>query len=477
VADGGTENRTVTEERSTPEIRRRTLAVGLVLSTSLVAFEVTSVLTALPTISDELDGDSLYGATLAAYMLANLVGLVAAGERVDRHGPRRPFVVCIAIFVVGLLLAGIANDMWVVLVGRVVQGLGAGGLAPISFALIAKMWSNEERSRILAWVSAGWVLPSLAAPGLAGWITNEVDWRWVFVGIAPLALVTATIVLSALGSTTAVPTTADPTTDAPRVRGSRVPSAFRLALGVGAIIAGVQSPHLWFAIVCTIVGVIIGVPAFRRLMPSGVLRARPGLAAILACRTLATAAFLGADSFIPLAADRIHGESATVQGFVIIGAALAWSLGSAVSSRRSGSSTLVGSSRLGFALLMIGLIGVLPVLSPNWSLLAVFFTWSVAGLGMGFLFVPTSAAALDYADSGSEGIVGSQINLADNVGFALMGGLGGATVAASDRTQWPLSHALASNLILGILLAMVGLLLARRITRRPSSGIMSHGVN
>jgi MFS family permease len=128
-------------------------------------------------------------------------------------------------------------------------------------------------------------------------------------------------------------------------------------------------------------------------------------------------------------------------------------------------------------LLMIGLIGVLPVLSPNWSLLAVFFTWSVAGLGMGFLFVPTSAAALDYADSGSEGIVGSQINLADNVGFALMGGLGGATVAASDRTQWPLSHALASNLILGILLAMVGLLLARRITRRPSSGIMSHGVN
>jgi hypothetical protein len=58
-----------------------------------------------------------------------------------------------------------------------------------------------------------------------------------------------------------------------------------------------------------------------------------------------------------------------------------------------------------------------------------------------------------------------------------MGGLGGATVAASDRTQWPLSHALASNLLLAILFALVGLVLARGISRRPSSGIMSHGDN
>jgi MFS family permease len=463
----------VTDAHVTDSVHRRTLAVGLVLSTSLVAFEVTSVLTALPTISDELDGDSLYGATLAAYMLANLVGLVASGEQADRHGPRRPFIVCITVFVIGLVVAGIANDMVIVLLGRIVQGAGAGGLAPITFALIGRVWPADGRATILAWVSAGWVLPSLVAPGLAGWITNEIDWRWVFIGIAPLAIITALVVVSAMGS---LPI--DPHLSSARDRSSRVPLALGLALGVGLVIGGVQSPDAAVAVVSTAVGVTVAMTSFRRLMPPGTLRARPGLPAILACRSLATAAFLGADSFIPLAADRIHGASATVQGFVIIGAALAWSVGSALSSRRdSPERDLARTSRGGFLLLIIGLAGVLPVLSADWSLLTTFFTWCIAGLGMGLLFVPTSAAALEYADSGTEGTIGSQINLADNVGFALMGGLGGATVAASDRTQWPLSHALASNLIMAILFGFLGLLLARRISRRGSSGNMAHADN
>ena len=473
MAVGGPKQPPVTDAHVTDSVHRRTLAVGLVLSTSLVAFEVTSVLTALPTISDELDGDSLYGATLAAYMLANLVGLVASGEQADRHGPRRPFIVCITVFVIGLVVAGIANDMVMVLLGRIVQGAGAGGLAPITFALIGRVWPVDGRATILAWVSAGWVLPSLVAPGLAGWITNEIDWRWVFIGIAPLAIITALVVVSAMGS---LPI--DPHLSSARDRSSRVPRALGLALGVGLVIGGIQSPDVAVAVVSTAVGITVAMTSFRRLMPPGTLRARPGLPAILACRSLATAAFLGADSFIPLAADRIHGASATVQGFVIIGAALAWSVGSALSSRHdSPERDLSRTSRVGFLLLIVGLAGVLPVLSADWSLLTTFFTWCIAGLGMGLLFVPTSTAALEYADSGTEGTIGSQINLADNVGFALMGGLGGATVAASDRTQWPLSHALASNLIMAILFGFLGLLLARHISRRGSSGNMAHADN
>jgi len=473
VAVGGTGQSPVTDAHITNPVHRRTLAVGLVLSTSLVAFEVTSVLTALPTISEELDGDSLYGATLAAYMLANLVGLVASGEQADRLGPRRPFIACITVFVIGLVVAGTANDMLIVLLGRIIQGAGAGGLAPITYALIGKIWPADNRASILAWVSAGWVLPSLIAPGIAGWITGVADWRWVFIGIAPLAIVTALVVVSAMGS---LPT--DPHLTSTRDRSSQVPLAVGLAVGVGLIIAGVQSPVASFAVASTAVGSFIGVASYRRLMPPGVLRARRGLPAILACRSLATAAFLGADSFIPLAADRIHGASATAQGFVIIGAALAWSVGSAFSSRRDSlEHDLVRSSRAGFFLLVVGLAGVVPVLSADWSLSITFFTWSIAGLGMGLLFVPTSAAALEYSDSGTEGAIGSQINLADNVGFALMGGFGGATVAASDRTQWPLSHALASNLIMAMLFGFLGLLLARRVSRRGSSGNIAHAEN
>ncbi|MEI7548530.1 MAG: MFS transporter, partial [Actinomycetota bacterium] len=78
---------------------QRLLATGLVLAITLVAFEVTAVITALPTITDQLGGDSLYGAALAVYMLANVIALVVAGELADRKGPALPFVISIVVFV------------------------------------------------------------------------------------------------------------------------------------------------------------------------------------------------------------------------------------------------------------------------------------------------------------------------------------------------------------------------------------------
>ena len=66
--------------------QQRLLAIGLVLGVMMVAFEITAVLTALPTITDQLHGDSLYGVALACYTLANLVALVSTGELTDRFG-------------------------------------------------------------------------------------------------------------------------------------------------------------------------------------------------------------------------------------------------------------------------------------------------------------------------------------------------------------------------------------------------------
>jgi MFS family permease len=304
--------------------RRRALAIGLVSSTSLVAFETTSLLTALPTIADDLVGDSLYGATLSAYMLASIVGLVSAGERADRSGPRAPFVVCIAIFLFGLVVASLAPSMTLVLVGRILQGVGAGGIAPITFVIIKRVWPEDQRSRIFAWVSAGWVLPSLIAPGLAGYVTRAFGWRWVFIGIAPIALATAVLSVSAMGSLRST----DESKAHAQTQKSRLPQAILLTAGVAFFIAGLQTKFVLLAIAFIGLGLILAIPNFNKLMPPDIWRAKRGLSAILACRMLATAAFLSIDSFVPLAADRIHGASATIQGFVIIGAALESGFGS-----------------------------------------------------------------------------------------------------------------------------------------------------
>lgn len=445
---------------------RGALAVGLVLATTLIAFEVTAVITALPTVSDELGGDSLYGATLAAYTLANIVSLVAVGNLIDSRGPRVPYAVSLSLFSVGLVIAAIAPSMWVVLAGRLVQGIGSGGLVPVAYAVINRLWATHEQARIFAWVSAGWVLPSLIAPGLAGWMTNTFGWRWVFVSVLPLVLATAVLALPPMRDPALTGSGAHSDADNRR----RLMHAIRLAGGIGALAIGLQSSVLLIGIPVAIVGGVVGFRSWRQLSLPGVARASRGLAAIVACRMLATSAFLGVDSFVPLAADRIHGASASVQGFVIIGAAVTWSIGSAIVSKMPGLRPH-RSAMVGFGFIALGIATTSLVVDSSWPLPITFATWCFAGLGMGLLFVPTSVAAMTHAEPGRDGAVASQVNLADSIGFSLMGGLGGASVAIADRGAWTLRTALVVNFSVALALAIVGALLAHRI--RPSSSTVA----
>lgn len=443
---------------------RRVLAVGLVLATTLIAFEVTAVITALPTVSDELGGDSLYGATLAAYTLANIVSLVAVGGLIDSRGPRLPYAVSLATFSIGLLIAAVAPSMWMVLVGRLVQGIGSGGLVPVSYAVINRLWASHEQARIFAWVSAGWVLPSLMAPGLAGWITNAIGWRWVFLSVLPLVAATTAMVVPALSNPALIGSgTRSVATDRRRVLHATV-----LAAGIGSLAIGLQSSNVVVAIPLAVVGAIGAFRSWRRLSPTGVTRAARGLPAIITCRILATAAFLGVDSFVPLAADRIHGASATVQGFVIIGAAVTWSIGSAIVSKMP-SLRPQRAAMTGFVFIGLGIATTSLVVEASWPLSATFLTWCLAGFGMGLLFVPTSVAAMSHADEGGDGVVASQVNLADSIGFSLMGGLGGASVAIADRGTWDLRSSLLLNFAAALALAVCGLLLAHRIRSRAGT--------
>ena len=434
---------------------QRLLAAGLVLGVTLVAFEITSVITALPTITDELGGDSLYGAALAVYTLANLVSLVMAGELADRKGPALPYMISIAVFVVGLLVAGAAPSMVWIVVGRALQGIGTGAFAPIAYALVTRAFPTDRQPMMYAYLSAGWVLPSLFAPAIAGWITDTVGWHWVFLGLVPAAL--------AVGALTVRPMMQYPPIPGER-RPTRVPVAFGAAIGIGAVVTGLQFANMLALVMTTVAGGALAIPSLRHLFPRGVLAARAGLAAVVACRVLATATFGGIDGFVPLAADRIHGARPLVQGFVIIGAALAWTVGQWLRAKQPDTDP-ARAVRQGFAVMALGVALVVPVLWAAWPLWAIFLGWSVGGFGMGLLFNPTTVAAMTYAEPGREGEVSSQVTLADSVGFSLIGGIGGASVAVADRTAFSLTGALATNFAIALVVALLGIVAAGRVRR------------
>jgi MFS family permease len=439
----------------------RLLAFGLFLTVTIAAFEVTAVITALPTIVDDIDGASLYGATIAANLLASIVAIVASGEYADRIGPAKPYAIAATVFVAGLLVAGSATTMPIVVLGRVLQGLGAGGFATLPYVVIRRVFAESEQPKMYAVLSAGWVLPSLIAPLIAGWLTEQFSWRWVFLSMVPLAIVVSAMVVAQLRRLPPVEQ-ADGDVRAP----SRIPQALRLSVGSGMVLAGLPQARWWLALVLIGAGVLVAASPMRTLWPAGWTRAKPGLAAAVAARMCATAAFGGVDGFIPLAAERVHGVGATAQGFVIIGAALTWTLGQVFAAKNADKIAPTKLIRVGFGLLALGAVLVMPVVLSSTPLWATFAAWSVGGLGMGLLFNPTTVVALSSVDEAESGRASSQLSMADSIGFASTSALGGALVAASERDVFSLQTALIGSFAITVAITIVGIIAGRGVHQR-----------
>jgi hypothetical protein len=105
------------------------------------------------------------------------------------------------------------------------------------------------------------------------------------------------------------------------------------------------------------------------------------------------------------------------------------------------------------------------VLWSGWPLWVTFLSWPVGGLGMGILFNPTTLAAMSFAEPGREGTVSGQTHFADALGFSLMGGIGGATIAIADRTSLGLRPAIGINFSLAVGCAVLGLIASRGVRR------------
>jgi MFS family permease len=445
---------TTTETATTS--RDRILVAGLFLAVSMSAFEITAVLTALPSIVSELHGERFYGATLAVYLLASLISVVASGEMADRRGPSLPFALGVGLFIAGLVVAGTTRSPLVIVLGRAMQGMGAGAQTTLTYVVIRRAIREELQPKIYAVMSAAWVLPSLVAPLIAGWITDRFGWRWVFLGLAGPAALVGVLVISQtrrLGPPGEL------------IGKSRLPMALVLSLGAAAVLTGSTNRNIIAALVLGVGGFGVCVVAARSLLPHGTYSLQLGLPSAVASRFLATFAFGCVDSFVPFAAKNIHGvRSATVQGFMIIGAALTWTVGQAYAAKRASNGNPSKYVRMGFGFLGLGALLTSTVVAPQTPLWAVFLAWMVGGLGMGLLFNPTTVVAMAASSEGDAGLVGSQLSMADSLGFAGAATLGGTFIAVAERTSLNLRDALALTFLVAIGACLVGGVASRKVT-------------
>lgn len=178
----------MSEAHTVPPIDRRLVVVALMLGMFTSALEVTVVGTAMPTAVGDLGGIELYAWVFSASLLATSLAGPIAGRLADRHGRRPLYLWGGATFFVGTLACGLAPSMRWLIAFRVIQGAGAGALAPIGITIIGDIFPLAERGRVQGYFAAVWAVSGLLGPTLGGLVVKALSWRWVFFAVLPVTV-------------------------------------------------------------------------------------------------------------------------------------------------------------------------------------------------------------------------------------------------------------------------------------------------
>ncbi|WP_051423372.1 MFS transporter [Arthrobacter sp. MA-N2] len=438
----------------------------------LAAFESMAVTTIMPLVSRELDGAGLYALAFAGPLATGVIGMVVAGNWADRRGPAAPLYASVALFAAGLLIAGIAVSMPMLVAGRLVQGLGGGAMTVALYVVIARVYPARLHAQVFAAFSAAWVIPSMIGPFAAGVVAQLSSWHWVFLGVVGLVVPALAMILPAMRGMRPAPgpREASEAAIAPWAIG-RMGWAALAALAVLGLNLSGQVPGVAWVIAA--VALAVAMLAVRPLVPRGTLRAHRGLPSVILMRGFASAAFFGAEVYVPYLLTDRYSFTPAFAGLALTGSALAWAGASAVQGRlgsRLGSALAV---RIGSAL-VLGAIAVLLVTTVSgWPAGVAIAGWLFAGAGMGLMYPRLSVMTLALSTPEDQGFNSSAMSIADSLGGALSLAVTGLVFSAmtTAAASFPASFSGVFALTAGI--AVIGLLIAPRIAGRPSSGAES----
>jgi MFS family permease len=406
------------------------VTVGACSLVFLAAFESLAVTTVMPVVSRELGGAGLYALAFAGPLATGVIGMVGAGNWSDRRGPVGPLFASVAVFALGLLVAGTAGTMWAVVAGRLVQGLGGGAMTVALYVVVARVYPAVLHPRIFAAFSAAWVIPSLVGPFAAGLVAQLASWHWVFLGVVVLVLPALAMLFPALrgvrsgnanGNSPAAGNDDGPPAPVPWAPGRLAWAALAalavlgLNLSAGLQVAGlpVGGPLVAGA------AVVIALLAVKPLVPPGTLTARRGLPSVILIRGLVAAGFFGTEVYLPYLLVERYAFSPTFAGLTLTGGALAWASASGVQSRLGGRLGSPAAVRIG-SVMVLAAIGLgLVTTALGWPAAVAIASWVLAGGGMGLAYPRLSVMTLALSTPDTEGFNSSAMSISDSLGGAL----------------------------------------------------------
>lgn len=482
----------------TDEIRAWPALFSLVLGFFMILVDLTIVTVATPTIIDELDAsvnETLW--VSSAYMLAYAVPVLIMGRLGDRFGSKRLYLLGLTVFTIASLWCGLADStalfggaagIGMLIVARVVQGLGASMITPQTMAIITRIFPAAERGKAMAVWGATAGVAMVVGPILGGVLTTGLGWEWIFFVNIPVGIV---------GFLLAVRNVPALSTNEHKFDWLGVALS---GVGLFLLAFGIQQGHAedWAGwIIAMIVGGVVVLVAFvfwqsrnkqEPLVPLSVFRDRNFSVSNIAITVMG---FVGVSMGYPLMlwAQAVLGYSATKAALLLFPMAVM----SIILAKPVGNLTdrvhpriIVGT---GFVLSIIGMFSLATQIKPDTSIFLVAVFQVILGSGNAFIWAPTAATAnrnlpLTVAGAGAGvynatrqvgSVVGSAaiaVMMSSRIGHYLGGGGGGAPEGGAEKITDPhaaelFAKAMQQSFLLPASIYLIGLV-AVLFYERPS---------
>jgi DHA2 family multidrug resistance protein len=424
----------------TPSVSPWLIAATVMLATFMEVLDTSIANVSLPHIAGSLSAtvdESTW--VLTSYLISNAIVLPLTGWLSMMFGRKRLFIGCVIIFTISSFLCGLAPNLFSLILFRVLQGAGGGGLQPISQAILVESFSRKRQGMAMAVYGMGVVVAPIIGPTLGGWITDSFSWRWIFFINVPVG-VAAVLMTMALVH------------DPPYLIRKTLKQGLKIDfIGLGLLSVGLGFIQVmldkgqtedWFEsrfiVTCAVIGVLglIGVVLWELRQPEPLVDLR-----LFTQRNYSMATFMmfamgvilyGTTVLLPILVQTLMGYTAQWAGLVLSPGGIITLFVMPLVGRLLGIFQPRWLVVCGLLILGVGMfrLSELNLQTGFWTFVT---TWTLSRAGMPFLFVPINVMAFAYVPREKTNSATGLINLTRNMGGSV--GISLVTAAQSHLAQ------------------------------------------
>lgn len=399
------------------ETNVKVVTVAVFVATFMTAVEGTIVSTAMPTIIGSLHGVSLMNWVFSIYLLMTALSTPVYGKLADILGRKPVFIFGLILFTIGSLLCGLSQSMIMLILSRVVQGIGAGSIQPIAFTIIADIYPIEKRAKVIGLNGSSWGIASVIAPLLGGFIVEKLSWHWVFMINIPIGLITIGLIWIYLVENI------ERKKSAIDYKGTILLVVLLLSLMLG--LQNLSNKNIMIPVALILISIVslfifihVEKNAKDSIIPLALFKNKTFVIQNLIA-LLVSGYLIGFEAYLPTWMQGVLGLKASLGGFAVTPSSIMWVIASLWAGsllKKYAPNKIIYISLFFLFISVFGLI-LAPINAPFWYFLLVA---TVSGVGFGLTITTTTVASQSAVKSNEIGVATSFNTLCRTIGQSLM---------------------------------------------------------